>query len=129
MKSFVLPVGKLNLLRFIEEHGEEKLLFEIRPYKKPRSEGLNNYVWGVVVTPLAEHVGETPNRMWEICCGEYFGWVEKEFRGHRYQKPRRTTTTNENGERSVLNWEEMTNFVEFCKTLCVENGVPISEVA
>jgi hypothetical protein len=101
------------------------LRIEVSKYQKPRSLSVNNYYWGFVCTPLANHCGESAERMHEILCGEKWGWVEKEFRGTFYKKPRRTTTTNERGERDILGGEEMQKFVAFAESVCFEMDVPV----
>lgn len=126
MKTFITPVGTHSLLKFIEEHQEQKLIFEVRPYRKPRSLGLNAYHWAAVITPIADFMGESPEEAHRQLCGAYFGWIEKDLGGGLIlRKPRRTTTTNEHGERDVLNWEQMTNFVHFCKVKAAEIGCQV----
>lgn len=93
MRSFITPHATHSLLKFIEEHQDKKLIFEVRPYKKPRSLDANAYWWGVVVTPLAEHCGYSPAEMHVELCGSFFGWKTVEFRGHKREVPRRTTTS------------------------------------
>lgn len=128
MKTFITPHATHSLLKFIEEHQDKKLIFEVRPYKKPRSLGLNAYHWAAVITPLAAFCGESPERIHEVLCGEYFGWETKCLKGgFQIRKPRRTTTTNEEGKRDVLNWEQMTNFVYFCKAKAADIGCPLSD--
>lgn len=127
MKQFVLPNGQQAMLDFMAQlDPRERYEVTIAKYEKPRSLGHNNYYFGFVCTPLAQFCGETPERTHEHLCGEYWGWVEKEFRGHKYRKPRRTTTTNENGERDVLKGEPFQAFVHFAESVCAEMGVPIN---
>lgn len=124
MKSFVTPVGTRSLLQFIEENQDKKLVFEVRPYKKPRSQGLNAFHWSQVITPIADFMGESPEEAHRELCGSYFGWVENSLGG---RKPRRTTTRNEKGERDVLDWEVMNNFIHHCQRIAAELGVPLPE--
>lgn len=97
----------------------------VEKHVKARSLGLNAYLWGFVTTPLAEFMGESPEYVHRLLCGEYWGWVEKEFRGKRYRKPRRTTTTNEEGKREVLDQMKMRDFVYFCESISADMGVPV----
>ena len=120
MRMFVTPAGTRALLKFIEENQQERLLYEVRNYKPPRSLGLNALHWASVINPLAEFIGDSPEETHRDLCGAFFGWVDTKMGG---KKPRRTTTTNDQGERSVLNWEEMSNFVEFCRAKAAELGV------
>lgn len=126
MKSFVTPNGTHALLQFIEEHQGEKLVFEVRKYKRPRSLGMNAAHWAGVITPMAEFIGDSPEEVHRDLCGAYWGWVDTAWGG---RKPRRTTTHNEQGEKDVLDWEAMSNFMQFCRVKAAEIGAPISEAA
>lgn len=97
----------------------------IKPWEKKRSEESNNYYWAVIVDPTASFCGYSKDAMHDEFLGSYFGWVEKELRGHIRQYPRRTTTTNEEGERDVLPKHEMQNYIEHCKAIQSELGVPL----
>jgi hypothetical protein len=113
--------------RAIEALMEMPLPVEVEwgPYKKPRSVPFNRYYFVSVVTPLANHCGESPKETHRLLCGEYFGWVMKEFNGRMRETPRRTTTENEDGERDVLPWDEMSNFVEHSRSIAGMMGVAI----
>ena len=104
---------------------EFPLTIRVSKYAKPRSLSLNNYYWGFVCTPLAAHIGESPKRMHEILCKEYFGIVKKIFRGHTYEVPRRTTTTNEHGQDDVLTGEDFRKFLAFAESVCFEMDVQV----
>lgn len=101
-----------------------KCVVEVRPYKRSRSLGLNSYHWAAVIDPIAGFIGDSPEETHRDLCGAYWGWVETPLGG---RKPRRTTTTNEAGERDVLDWEKMTNFIHFCKVKAAEIGCPLPE--
>jgi hypothetical protein len=101
------------------------LEIKIKPYKKARSLSFNSFYWVSVVTPLADHCGESPKETHRLLCGEYFGWVMKEFNGRSRETPRRTTTENEDGERDVLPWDQMSNFVEHSRSIAGMMGVVI----
>jgi hypothetical protein len=96
------------------------------PYKKPRSIPFNRFYFVSIVTPLAAHCGESPAETHRLLCGDYWGWVMKEFNGHMREVPRRTTTTNEEGKRDVLPWDQMSNFVEHSRSVAGMMGMPIS---
>lgn len=101
---------------------------EAKPYKRKRSLDFNSHYWVAVVTPMAAHCGDSEKETHRNFCGEYFGWIEKEFNGRIHRKPRRTTTEDENGKRDVLNWEQFSNFVEHAKMIAANMGVAILEV-
>lgn len=67
----------------------------IRPLR--RSLPANNFYWGCIVAPLAEHCGYTQAEMHEELLGGYYGWESREFLGRTRQYPRRRTTKDEKG--------------------------------
>ncbi len=125
--SFVIPQAQQRLLDFLAQlEPTKRYEVTIEEYKKHRSLGLNAYYWANVNAPLADHCGESPDRMHEVLCGDFWGWEEKEFRGITFKRPRRTTTTNGQGERDVLSGEAMRAFVQHCEAVAAEMGVRIS---
>lgn len=127
MKDFILPHGQQALLDCLAQLPlDKRYRVTVEEYKRKRSLGMNAYHWAAVIDPLAQYIGYSPEEMHRELCGAYWGWVETPFGG---RKPRRTTTTNENGERDVLNWEQMSNFVQFCKMKASEVGCPLPEAA
>ena len=86
--------GFINELRamMIFEKGVE---VTVKPFHKKRSTEANSFYWGCVVTPLAEHCGYSREEMHTELLGIYYGWESREFRGHKRDFPRRTTTTPE----------------------------------
>jgi hypothetical protein len=86
--------GFINYFReiFIPEKGIEVI---IKPFRKKRSTESNSFYWGCVVTPLADHCGYSKEDMHTELLGIYYGWESREFRGHKRDFPRRTTTTPE----------------------------------
>lgn len=125
MKQFVLPNGQQALLDTLAQlDPKKKYRVIVSLYKRARSLGMNAAHWAGVITPMAEFIGDSPEEVHRDLCGLYFGWVETKWGG---RKPRRTTTHNEDGERDVLNWEEMSNFMHLCKAKASELGVAISE--
>ena len=125
MNSFIIPHAQQRLLDCLAQLDPKKrYVVEVREYKKPRSQGLNAFHWSQVITPIADFMGESPEEAHRELCGSYFGWVENSLGG---RKPRRTTTRNEKGERDVLNWEAMNNFIHHCQNIAAELGVPLPE--
>jgi hypothetical protein len=95
---------------------------EITPYSKPRSLDQNAAAYGLAEKTLMEFIGErgeaAKKRLHEdLCCG-YFGEV-KTLTG---RKPKRTTTTDEFGERKVLDAKEFADFYEFIVQTAAEIG-------
>ena len=75
---------------------------------------------------MAEAIGCSPGEMWELMCMKYFGYSERELFGVKYMRPLRTTTLDQHGKRSVLNYEEMSNFVHFCESEAASHGIQLS---
>lgn len=79
----------------------------------------NRYLNGVPYKLLGEHFGYERDEISEQMCGQRWGWRQKRVpktpnnrRGIR-DVPMRTTTTDENGERDVLDTREFWEYVEF----------------
>ena len=125
VKSFVIPAGQQSLLDCLAQLDPKKRYrVTVEDYKKSRSLGLNAFHWATVITPIADFVGQSPEETHRDLCGSFWGWVDTPLGG---RKPWRTTTRNYNGERNVLDWEAMSNFIHHCQQIAAELGVPIPE--
>ena len=99
------------------------------PWKSTRSSEQNNLLWGICYPPLVERTGYTAEEIHEYALGRHFGWVDKRVpKTPRNPEgiesvPRRTTTRDENGKRSVLSKAEFTAFVETVERIAAEAGV------
>lgn len=93
----------------------------VEEHKAERSHPQNNYYHGVVLEKIAEAWGVETEEAHEWLCGTRWGWKDKKVpRTPRNpdgleSKPRRTTTTGYDGERSVLNKTQFDEFVEFAR--------------
>ena len=96
---------------------------EVAQWRRPRSDPANAYHWGVVLPTLVREKGGTTEDWHELLCGEYFGWRKSEIGGKSLSRPIRTTTTDENGKRDVLDTSEFWRFVEFCRDMAAQGGV------
>lgn len=94
----------------------------IRRHKKRRSGGANSFYWGCVVGPLAEFIGYTKEEMHEELLGIYFGWETREFKGHKREYPRRTTTTPD-----TLETMEFKGLIETGQRIAAELGVRLRD--
>ena len=54
-EQFITPARTHALLKFIEEHQDKKLIFEVREYKRERSLEQNARYWAIL-TDIAEQV-------------------------------------------------------------------------
>lgn len=105
----------------------------VRPFRRKRSNDQNAYERGVCCVMLANAVGYDPDDVHEFLCGTYFGWRQVKCpktpsnpAGVR-DVPIRTTTTNPEGEREVLNKQDYWDFVEFIQRFGAERGVLIPD--
>lgn len=99
----------------------------VKPWKKSRTDRQNNALWGVAYKTLSDFTGFTEPELHELMCKAQFGEVEYELMGIRGTKPRRTTTTNEAGERDVLNRDQMASFFAFVQQKAAEIGCYIED--
>lgn len=67
-----------------------------------RSDLQNKALWGCAYKALSEQTGNDPEDLHTWACGSFWGWEEFEVMGMRKRRPRRTTTTNEHGDRDVI---------------------------
>jgi hypothetical protein len=105
----------------------------VRPFKRSRSNRQNSYERGVACVLLSKAVGYEPDDIHEYLCGRYWGWKQEACpktpsnpKGVR-DVPIRTTTTNEHGDRDVLNKQDYWDFVEFVQRFGAEHGVLIPD--
>jgi hypothetical protein len=93
----------------------------VEEYKAERSNPQNNYYWGVVIEMICSETGFEGEEMHEYLCGLRWGWKDKRVpKTPRNPEglesiPRRTTTTNEDGKRSVLNKIQFEEFIDFAR--------------
>jgi hypothetical protein len=98
----------------------------IEPVIAERTIQQNRYLNGVAYKLIGEHTGYERNEIHEYFLGLFFGWTEKKVpRKPSNPKgvesvPIRTTTTNEEGKRSLLSTEEFWEYVEFLQRFAAE---------
>lgn len=98
----------------------------VKPFTKTRTGRQNNAAWRAI-TQFADFCGYEPEELHEELLKMHFGEVEYEVLGQRRTRPRRTTTTNEAGERDVLNTEEMAKYFDFVMRKAGELGLYIED--
>lgn len=88
----------------------------------------NKTTFGLAYKRIMDAVGLSGDaekkRLHHDMCGDYFGWTDGPL-GHR--RPVRTTTTNERGERDVLDRHEMGKFYEFIVRTASEYNIVIPD--
>lgn len=105
---------------------EKAYRIEPEEWKAERTEGVNAYYWSTVNKMIGQAWGFPAAEIHESMCGLHFGWVEKPCPPTPLNQkglesvPRRTTTTDENGQRSVLKGMEFWEFIETCRQFGAE---------
>ena len=99
----------------------------------PRTSQQNRYLWGVAYKLIADAVGYEVDEVAEYLCGYMWGWTEKRVPKKPSNPtgiesvPIRTTTTDENGKRSVLSKMEFADYVAFVQRFGAKHGVHIPD--
>lgn len=91
------------------------------------------YLNGVAYKRLSDATGYERDDISEFMCGTYFGWktvkvpkTPNNLAGVE-DRPVRTTTTDDNGNRSVLTTTEFMDFVAFVQRFAAQKGVFIPD--
>lgn len=118
---------RANLHAFIDRlPTTQSWQFAVTKYHKPRSDKQRKALFGAAYRPLMEYMGLRGERDKEdlhaFFCGEYWGWhpVLK-------NKPVRTTTRNERGEREEINTVDALEFYAFIQQRAAEQGVMVPD--
>jgi hypothetical protein len=112
------------VLRMVERLPAGPLAVTVEPWKKPRTNQQNAYLWGVVYPAIIEGGGEALkgwNRddIHEYFLGECFGWETLEGFGRKRMRPMRRS--------SALNTQEFGDYLLFIEARCVDMGIVIPE--
>lgn len=100
----------------------------IERHRKTRSDEQNAALFGLAYRTLRDETGNDPDDLHTYFCGEYFGWVERTVMGQRRRVPKRSTTKDENGRRSVMTTVEFADFFSFIQQRAAETvGVVIPD--
>lgn len=139
-QQFILPANDAalresrirNLVRFLSMLPlDQAWAVDSKRHAKSRTNPQNNALFGVAYPPLMDHIGlrgdKEREELHELLCGDYFGWVRYEILGKVKQRPRRTTTRDEQGKRDVLPWDQFGDFYAFVQQRGAEAGVFIPD--
>lgn len=128
-KSEAWPVNLTPIMFEIEQqakrHGVE---VTVKRFQKKRSNEQCAALWGVAYPAIGNHCGYRPDDyefLHRELCKLYFGKVTKPMMG---EQPRRTTTTNELGERDVISTLDFARFYEFVQQVAADKlGVVVPD--
>lgn len=134
MTSYVLHKGdirrdevKANLHAFVDRLPESKSwVLVVTEYHKPRSDQQRKALFAAAYKPIMEHMGLRGERDKEdlhaFWCGEYWGW-HPQLRN----KPLRTTTRNERGERDEISTVDALDFYAFIQQRAAMQGIDVPD--
>lgn len=96
----------------------------VEPFKKPRTNQQNAYLWGVVYPTILEAGGETlrgwqADDLHEYFLGEIYGWETLEGMGRKRMKPVKRS--------SRMSRSDFMNFLEEISQRCANLGIVIPE--
>lgn len=136
MQFFTLQKDSRNLARIVAFMSAlpvtKKWRIEISEERASRSVQQCRYLNGVAYKRLSDATGYERDDISEYCCGLYFGWktkkVPKKPKCDGFEEvPLRTTTTDENGKRSVLSTTEFMDYVAFVQRFAASKGIYIPD--
>lgn len=118
-----------NLLVYLQGLPESKSWrVEIREARKERTLDQNAALFGVAYATIMEATGlegdDDKKRLHWNMCGDFFGWTNKPLLG---RVPVRTTTTNEHGERDVIDTATAARMYDFIQRQASEYGIVVPD--
>lgn len=104
------------------------LSVKVGQFTKDRTSPQNRYLHGVAYRLLSDATGYEMDDIAEYLCMQHFGTVEKVKPGKKVvEVPRRTTTRDEDGKRSVLSTTDFNDYVAFVQRFGAKHGVFIPD--
>lgn len=98
---------------------------EIKEARKERSGDQNAALWGVAYPALTEATGYDADELHDALCRKFFGEVERQVMGQKVSRARRTTTTNEQGERDLIDAATFARFYDMVQRIGAEAGIDV----
>jgi len=99
-----------------------KMRVTVCQYRKDRSTDQNAALFGVAYKALSEFTGYEAHELHEMMLKAYFGVRTNTAFGVTIERPARTTTTDHNGEESLLNTVEFNDLYSFIQRKGAEIG-------
>ena len=119
---------KANVHAFIDRlPGHKSFRVEIKEARKERTPPQNAALWGLAYPRLTEATGYTAEELHHEFCGRFFGWDVVTVFGQQRRRPRRTTTTNKQGERDVLGTRDFAEFYNLVQRIAAEAGIDVPD--
>lgn len=120
----------VRLVRFVEAWRFDRAPLHIvcERFTMGRTVQQNKALFGHAYRILRGETGHSLEELHDFFCRRYFGEVEHEMFGKVTTRPSRTTTTDEQGKRNVLPWDQFSEFFESVRTFAAsELGVDIPD--
>lgn len=119
---------RANVHAFIDRLSPTKSWrIEVKEARKERTPPQNAALWGLAYPRLTEATGYTAEELHHEFCGRLFGWNVVTVFGQQRRRPRRTTTTNEQGERDVLGTRDFAEFYNLVQRIAAEAGIDVPD--
>lgn len=105
----------------------------VEEYRPRRSDAQNAYLNGVCYKLIGDAIGYERDEISEFLCGTFFGWKDRPVPKKPSNPagiesvPIRTTTTDSDGKRSVLNKQQMSDYIAFVQRFAASKSVFIPD--
>jgi hypothetical protein len=120
------PQVLANLHAFVDRLPANKSWrIEIKEARKERSGDQNAALWGVAYPALSNATGYDPDELHDAFCRKFFGEVARTVMGQTMSRPARTTTTNEQGDRDVIDAATFARFYDMVQRIGAEAGIDV----
>ena len=106
---------------------DKSWVIEVKAFVKSRTNPQNAALFGVAYPALVEATGYTPDELHDAFCKRFFGTVRELVMGEQVIRPRRTTTTNADGERDVMPAGDFADFYAMVQMVGAEAGVDVPD--
>lgn len=139
-RAFVIPrtdqrdAAKARVCAYIDRLPDTSLWkVQVSATRPQRSEAQLRYLNGVCYKLIGDAIGYERDEVSEFMCGTFFGWRDKKVPKKPSNPtglesvPIRTTTTDENGARSVLNKQEFADYLAFVQRFAASKGIHIPD--
>ncbi len=118
-----------NLHAFIDRLPPSKSWrIEVKELRKERTDKQLGALFGLAYDRIMEATGlqgdSDKRQLHRDFCGDFFGWTDGPL---GRQKPMRTTTTNEKGERDVIDAKTMAEMYDFIQRKASEFGIDVPD--
>lgn len=124
----LLVSWKRNAIAFIERLPDShSWVIEIKRLVKERTHPQNRALFGLAYPAIKKVTGDDIDDLHRAFCGKFFGWVDYEVMGELERRPYRTTTTNADGEREVMEPADFAEFYNAVQRIAASAGIDVPD--